>query len=362
LPLPQTPAPEGGSEEALEVPDAMIEGSSTAMRELMGQLRATVHSTLDVLLLGETGTGKELFARMVHASGPKREGPFVAINCAAIPSELLEAELFGVVGRVATGVDPRPGRFTQAGGGSIFLDEVGELPERLQAKLLRVLQEREVLPIGSSRPRKIDVRVISASNRDLARLVQERGFRADLYYRLRGLEFHIPPLRERREDLPELILTFASRASRKYRKRVQGVSRRALTQLMEYSWPGNVRELETEVERAVLLCPAGGTLESEHFGSIRWEEERQRSGSSGEIAVAAPASLGSSSEGTDAGAQAEPDRRPLKERVDELERAAIAEALATTGGNKTRAAELLGITRNGLSLKMKRLGLEVGRS
>jgi DNA-binding NtrC family response regulator len=325
------------ADDVLVFPPGMVMGSSAAIQDLLTQLRATSRSDLSVLLLGETGTGKELFARLIHDSGPHARGPFVAINCAAIPAELLEAELFGITGRVATGVDPRPGLFVQANGGTLFLDEIGELPERLQAKLLRVLQEREVLPLGGS-ARKIAVRIVAASNRDLGRLIKEGSFRADLYYRLRGLELRVPPLRERPEDLPALILTFASRAAAKYGKRIHGVSRRALSALLAHDWPGNVRELEATIERAVLLCPDGGTLQREQLGTL-------------ERAAAEP------------GASAPPVARmdlpeptgTLQEQVDALEREAILRALAAAKGNKSKAARLLGVTRNGLSLKMDRL-------
>ncbi|HSM52505.1 MAG TPA: sigma-54-dependent Fis family transcriptional regulator, partial [Thermoanaerobaculia bacterium] len=168
----------------LVLPPEFVAGSSAALQGLLAHLRATVKSPLDIVLLGDTGTGKELFAKIVHLSGPSSLGPFVAINCAAIPADLLEAELFGVEARVATGVDPRPGLFVKAEGGSLFLDEIGDMPDPLQAKLLRALQEREVLPVGGHRPRKVKVRVISASNKNLPLLVQQGRFRADLFYRL----------------------------------------------------------------------------------------------------------------------------------------------------------------------------------
>ena len=343
-PEAMAPPAAGDAGETLRIPPGMIVGSSAAMQGLLRHLRATLRSDQNVLLLGETGTGKELFARMIHASGPKSRGPFVAINCAAIPSELLEAELFGVVGRVATGVDPRPGLFVQAHGGTVFLDEIGDMPERLQAKILRVLQEREVLPLGGATAKKVDVRVIAASNRNLEALVAQGAFRADLYYRLRGLQFHLPPLRDRREDLAELGLAFVARAAQKYAKRIAGVSRKALGLLQEHPWPGNIRELENEVERAVLLCPDGGILQSEHFAGVRWQLE----GRTAEV-PAHPASP-------------PPERRlpsgaTLALKVDDVERRAILGALAASKGNKSRAAKALGITRNGLSLKMRRLGL-----
>ncbi len=320
----------------IQWPEDMVLGESRAFALLQQELEIATRCRLDVLLLGETGTGKELLARAIHDSGPTAGSPFLAINCAAIPADLMEAELFGVQARVATGVDPRPGLFVQAQGGTIFLDEIGELPEGLQAKLLRVLQEREVLSLGASAPKKIDARVVSASNRDLAALAAAGRFRPDLYYRLRRLEIRVPPLRERIEDLPLLAGEFAARATARYGKRILGISRRALTLLLQHSWPGNIRELEDEVERAVLLCPDGGVLESRHF-TIR--------------AVSDP----SSGAPTLSPAPSAFPAQTLQERVDALEREAIARALAASGGNKTQAARALGLTRNGLNLKLKRL-------
>ncbi len=334
----------------LRFPPEFVHGGSVAMEKLFHHLRATAQSTMDVLLLGETGTGKELIAKLVHASGHSAKGPFLAINCAAIPAELLEAELFGVEARVATGVDPRPGLFAKAEGGTLFLDEIGDMAERLQAKLLRVLQEREVLPVGAHHPKKIHVRVISASNQNLMERVDSGHFRADLYYRLRGLQFHLPPLRERKEDLPSLVLAFAQEAARRYQKEIRGVSRKALDILTAYEWPGNVRELKNEVDRAVLLATDGGHLEGGHFGPVKYAVEQ---------AITALTPVG----------QTHPPPRDtiqiqagiadvsLHGRVDEVERQAIAEALRTARGNKSKAAQILGITRNGLALKIKRLAL-----
>jgi DNA-binding NtrC family response regulator len=338
--LPAAPAtrPEAipPSETDLRLPPGMVVGSSVVMAGLLAQLRALARSDLSVLLTGETGTGKELFARLIHDSSPRAAGPFIAINCAAIPAELLEYELFGIGGRVATGVDAREGFFVQAHGGTLFLDEIGDLPERLQPKLLRALQEREVLAVGGAVPRKVDVRAVAASNRDLERLVKEGLFRADLFYRLRGIELRLPPLRERREDLPALLLAFAARAAAKYGKRIHGVSRRALSALTSHAWPGNVRELETLIERAVLLCPDGGTLQREHLGIVAADQAERIPA---EPPVASPV----------------PGAGTLQAQVDAVEREAILRALASAEGNKSKAARMLGITRNGLALKMDRL-------
>jgi len=308
----------------LVIPEAMVVGESASMRAVMRELRATVHSRLDVLLTGETGTGKELFARMIHDSGPTAGGPFIAVNCAAVPAELLESELFGVHARVATGVDPRPGRFQQAHGGTMFLDEVSELPLALQAKMLRVVQEREVLPLGAPVPRKLDIRVIAASNRDLARDVATGTFRSDLFYRLQALHFHLPPLRERREDIPAMVMMFAKLTG----KPIVGVSRSALSELLEREWRGNIRELRNEIERAVLLCERGEALQRRHL--------RDAPAAVSDPPAIAPASL--------------------QTQLDAVEREAIDRALAAAQGNRTCAAKLLGITRNGLTLKMRRLG------
>jgi DNA-binding NtrC family response regulator len=322
---------------SLNLPAGMVVGPSEAMQRLMGQIAATVGSRLNVLLLGETGTGKELFARMIHESGPTSGGPFIAVNCAAIPSDLLEAELFGVHARVATGVDPRPGLFAQAHRGSILLDEISEMPQVLQAKLLRVLQEREVLPLGAPRPRKVEVRVISASNSDLPELVRQGGFRSDLYYRLRGLQYHVPPLRDRRDDIAHLALEFVRRAADEYGKQIRGVTRAALRMLTEHQWPGNVRELQNEVQRAVLVCPTGTALQADHFGTVRWEV---RSGAR----VDAP----SPPDAADA----------LRTTVEDAERAAVLAALEQARWNQSAAARILGISRNGLRMKMARLHID----
>ena len=326
----------------LVYPDGMVPGSSAAMRGLLGQIAKTVRSRVDVLVLGETGTGKELIARLIHASGPTSDGPFVAINCAAIPSELLESELFGVRARVATGVDAQAGRILEAHRGTLLLDEIGELPLSLQPKLLRFLQEREVHSVGASRPEKVDVRVVSTSNRDLPLDVKEGRFRADLYYRLRGLQFHVPPLRDRKEELADLVTAFASRAAAEEGKEVRGLSRKALELLLAYDWPGNVRELKSEVTRAVLFCPSGSPLTSEHFRTVEWVVRSHAA----EAADPAP----SAAEATGA-----PGSLNLRENVDVLERELIEAALEKTGGNKSKAAELLGVTRAGLAMKVRRL-------
>jgi len=335
------PAAADASPDALlPIPDSMVIGSSARMRVAIYQLRSTAGSDLDVLLTGETGTGKELFARLVHAAGKNASGAFVAINCAAIPSELLEAELFGVHARVATGVDPRVGRFAQAEGGSLFLDEIGELPDRLQAKLLRVLQEREILPLGAVNPRPIHLRVIAASNRNLLQLSRNGAFRPDLYYRLSALRFDLPALRDRREDIPSLTLTFANEAAARHHKNVRGISRSALAALIDYDWPGNIRELRNQVQRAMLICEPNGILDTSHF-ELDPPPNPPPDGPDPAPAQSPPA---------------EP-LAPLQLQIESLERGAISRALLQCNGNRSAAARLLGITRNGLTLKLRRLGL-----
>jgi transcriptional regulator with GAF, ATPase, and Fis domain len=368
--------------EERRVPEEMVLGESPAIRGLLRHLEAISGSDLPVLLLGETGVGKELFARLVHDWSHSAAGPFVAINCAAIPAELLEAELFGVVRGAATGVEPRPGLFTRAQGGSLFLDEIGAMPEPLQAKVLRVLQEREVLPVGATVIQKVDARVIAASNRDLFELTRERRFRSDLYYRLRGVELHVPPLRERREEIPALVLAFARRAAERHGKEIVGVSRRALELLEGHDWPGNVRELGNEIERAVLVCPSGSLLDSQSFGAVLWHRQHGATGErrferwhgalgdpagglSDDAGGQRPFEPGSSQSGSPSRTPASPPRPlgpgsenlSLRDHVDELERRVILQALEENRGNKAATARRLGITRNGLALKMKRLGL-----
>jgi DNA-binding NtrC family response regulator len=325
------------------VPEGMMIGESVAVRALLRQVEATLGSREPVMLLGETGTGKDLLAHLLHASNPTRQGDFVVVNCAAIPAELLEAEMFGVGARVATGVDRRPGHFVRADRGTLFLDEIGDLALPLQAKLLRAVQECEVQPLGVSRPVRVDVRVVSASNRDLEQMVRLGSFRADLYYRLRGLEFRLPPLREREGDLPMLALEFARRAGEQQGKVVRGISRRALERLKAHSWPGNIRELHSTVGGAVARCPSGGVIESDH---IRWEENG-----------APDPPLSSRGDSSGGGDDAFRPPMTLEREVEELERQRILQAFASAGRNKAGAARLLGLTRNGLTSKAKRLGV-----
>lgn len=314
-------------------PSGMIAGSSPEITAVYEQATRIAGERNDVLLLGETGAGKELFAKMLHASGSMASGPFVDLNCAAIPSTLLEAHLFGIEAGVATGVSERPGLFRLADGGTLLLDEIGEMPLELQAKLLRVLQEREVWSVGASCARPIDVRVISASNVDLHSEAGEGRFREDLFYRLCQLELRVPPLRERRGDLPEIILELVRRSARRNGKRLDGVSRRAVELLVAQPWPGNFRQLEHVLDQAVSMCPAGGRLER------RVVEE-----------ALAPYSEHPSS--SSAATEVWPES--LQQSTDRFQLRLIRETLARTSNNKTAAARHLGITRQGLNRMLRR--------
>lgn len=334
--LPAEPLDAGLSGElpGLRLPEGYVPGESAAMAALYREMRALAPSDIPVLLIGETGAGKEHLARILHASSPRREGPFVAVNCAAIPAELLEAEMFGIGKGVATGVSGRPGKFELARGGTLFLDEIGDMPLPLQAKLLRALQDREISPVGAPAV-SIDIRVVSATNADVRRHVEEGRFRADLFYRLAGVALEVPPLRRRREDVPLLVESFIRTFSREAGKRVRGITVRALERLVDYPWPGNVRELEHEIRRLVHLCPPGQPIDEPQLSE----------------AIRHP-TLGD-----------EPSLSPgepldLDVHVARLERRLILEALERTDGNRTQAARLLGISRNGLALKMERLGLD----
>jgi DNA-binding NtrC family response regulator len=325
------------AERPLVFPQGYVAGASPALRELYRQMQPLLQGDLPVLIVGETGVGKEFVARTLHASSRRVAGPFVAINCAAIPAELLEAELFGVVKGAATGVSERAGKLQQADGGTLFLDEIGDMSTDLQAKLLRALQEREVMPVGGAAVR-IDIRVIAATNSDLLQRIQEHRFRQDLYYRVAGFVLEVPPLRGRQGHIPQLVEDFIQAFSRETGKVVRGVTIDALRALADYPWPGNVRELEHEVRRLVYTCPGGEAIEV-HMLAERIRKPR--------------------------GAEAPPPTAPrfageslvIEDHVLQLERQLIEEALRRSGGNRTEAARLLGISRNGLALKIDRLRL-----
>jgi len=259
------------SEIRTEHPFREIGGDSALLRAVLAQVETVAPTVATVLVLGETGTGKELIARAIHDRSARRVRTFVKVNCAAIPAALLESELFGHErGAFTDAVSQKIGRFEVADGGTLFLDEVGELPLELQPKLLRVLQEQEFERLGGTRTIKVDVRIVAATNRDLARLVEEQRFRDDLYYRLNVFPIHVPPLRERTEDIPALVRFFVQRLARPMNRHVEVVPSEALKALRRYAWPGNVRELANLVERAMILSK-GRTLEIPLAELGRWQ-------------------------------------------------------------------------------------------
>jgi len=325
----------------LVVPEGYLVGDSPAMSALYAQIQPLVAGELPVLLLGETGVGKEGLARLIHLSSSRGRGPFVAVNCAAIPAELLEAELFGVAKAAATGVAERKGRFQLAEGGTLFLDEIGDMPQPLQAKLLRALQEKEVQPVGGPIV-PVNIRILAATNSDLVRRMDEGHFRRDLYYRVAGLALRVPPLRERRADIRGLVHAFVARFAAQAGKSVRGVTVKAHDFLVAYGWPGNIRELEHEVRRLVYLCPDGQAIDSTMLS---------------EHILGSPNGEGGPSEPPTAGGSG-PGRLNLETNVEALERRLIQDALVQAGGNRTQAAKLLGISRNGLAIKTERLGLK----
>ena len=309
-----------------------------AMEEALNVAARAAPSQASVLILGESGTGKELVARAVHAASPRRERPFVAVNCAALSESLMESELFGHEKGAFTGAARQhAGRFEQADGGTLFIDEVGEIPASAQVKLLRVLQERTFERVGGTVPVHVDVRVIAATNRDLRQMTRDGTFREDLYYRLNVVSVSLPPLRHRRRDIPALIDHFLAHYSRLNGKPVDGLSREAADVLMRYSYPGNVRELQNILERAVVMTR---------------HPVISRRDLSPEVLSAEEAGPGQ------AGASGALDGRGLPDQVETLERQAIREALDRAEGVQSRAAEQLGITERNLRYKLKKYGFK----
>jgi PAS domain S-box-containing protein len=306
-----------------------IVGRSPAMRKLFDIVPQIAESSSTVLIEGASGTGKELFARAIHHLSPRRDKRFVVVNCAALPDTLLESELFGhKAGAFTDARHDKPGRFVLADGGTIFLDEIGDISPAMQIRLLRVLQDRIVEPLGSVEPTQVDVRVVAATNKDLVRLVREGRFRDDLYYRIRVIQLKIPELRRRREDIPLLVDHLVAKFTRLQGKDIAGVSDEVLAKLMEYDYPGNVRELENIIEQAFVLC-RGGMIEMHHlppelrpFGSIAAAQFR-------------PASLRA------------------------MEKHLICETLQRYRGNRGKAARELGIDASTLYRKIKALKLDV---
>jgi len=322
-------------------------GESPSMKAVHEMVARVADSPSTVLITGESGTGKELIAKALHRGSSRRDKPLIKVNCAAIPKDLVESELFGYERGAFTGaVGSKPGRFELADGGTLFLDEIGEVPVEMQVKLLRALQESEFERVGGIKTLRVDVRLVAATNRDLKQLISDGRFREDLYYRLAVVPIALPPLRDRREDIPLLVSHFIEKYNLRLGKRVEGIEPEALELLMGYTWPGNIRELENLMERSVLFADASMIQASALPDALR---ER------GPHPATPVAGIGH------LGAIAAPSGASMKEIVRqaqaELERGLIARALEETGGNVTRAAKRLQISRKSLQVKMKELGL-----
>jgi DNA-binding NtrC family response regulator len=298
-----------------------IIGKSRAMQEVVQRAELVADTKSTVLITGETGTGKELVARAIHDRSAQREMPLIKVNCAAIPDTLLESELFGHVRGAFTGAtSTKKGKFALADGGTIFLDEIGTLTPTLQSKLLRVLQEREFEPLGAERTEKIDLRVIAATNRDLRQMVLDGRFQEDLFYRLNVIPIHIPPLRDRRDDIPALVEHFVRKHAQRTGRRIERIEDGVLTALQQYDWPGNVRELENTIERAVVL--SAGPIVTARAVSVLGATTQQATGL--------------------------PSLK-LRQNIEWVERETIRRALENAGGVKKDAAELMGISQRALS-------------
>lgn len=313
--------------------DINVIAESRVMKNILNTVRVISASPVNVLIQGESGTGKEVIARMIHRSSERKDKPLIPVNCAAVPENLVESEFFGYEKGAFTGaVTNRKGLFEEADGGTLFMDEIGDMPLLMQPKLLRVLQEGEGSRLGSNKSVSYDLRVVSATNRDLRREVTENRFREDLFYRIFSVEIYIPPLRERREDISPLATFFLSNVTKKFRKRVAGFAPEVINFFEEYQWPGNVRQLQHEVERLVALTPEG-----ERVSLTNCSHELQKWKSSRSLY-----------EFTN-----KPDFS-LHEKVKELEIACIKKALQESGGKKIEASKNLGITRQGMDKKIKR--------
>jgi two-component system, NtrC family, response regulator AtoC len=325
---------------------SLIAGASPSMREVVEVIRRVADTPSTVLVTGESGTGKELVATALHEGSGRRDKPFIKINCAAIPRELMEAELFGHEKGAFTGaVSSKPGRFELADGGTLFLDEIGEIPPEMQVKLLRALQESEFERVGGIKTLRVDVRLIAATNRDLLKEIADGRFREDLYYRLAVVPIRLPPLRERRADIPSLSEHFVAKYNRRLGRTVQTVAPDAMALLQAYAWPGNIRELENVMERTLLFT------DGEAIGADDLPEPVRPRSSAGPAGGAEI--LSAPGDG--------PTETSMKDIVRQaaqaLERDLIARALETTGGNVTQATRHLKISRKSLQLKMKELGL-----
>ena len=307
--------------------------NSKVMQEVFRFAEKVARFDTAVLITGESGTGKELVARGIHFTGPRSQKPWVPVNCGGMPENLIESELFGHVRGAFTGADrARSGLFREADGGTLFLDEIGELPPSLQVKLLRVLQESEVRPVGGTKAVKVNVRVVAATARNLEDEIEKKGFREDLFYRINIMPIQLPPLREREEDIPLLARLFIERFNKQFGTGIQGISPAAMSALLRHAWPGNVRELENVIQRAVVLAEESELL-PDHL----------------------PESLGAAAASLELAPIVKGDS--LKDARRELERVMIARALEKTGGNRTRACRILEISHPSLLSKMKQYNL-----
>jgi Nif-specific regulatory protein len=316
-----------------------ILGTSGKINDIRTVIEKTAETSVSVLITGENGTGKELSARAIHYMSARRAKPFIAVNCAALPEPLVESELFGIEKGVATGVERRVGRIESANGGTLFLDEIGDLSLTAQAKLLRVLQEREVEWVGGRRPVSVDIRLVAATNKDLKEEIRQNKFRQDLFFRLNVIHLRMPALREVRADIPLLAMHFLRKYSKEIGRDIQAFSQDALKALATYNWPGNVRELENEVKRAIVLS-SGKQIELRDLSESITEER-----------LMMPDDAGSAAKNSG-------DKQSLKDRVTTLEIQMIRDAMTQTDSDRRRAAKVLGLSHQGLINKLKRYGLE----
>ena len=345
-------------------------GESAAIRQVYQVVEKVADTPSTVLITGESGTGKELVARALHDNSSRRAGPFIKINCAAIPKTLMESELFGYEKGAFTGaVGSKPGRFELAHGGSLFLDEIGEIPVEMQVKLLRVLQESEFERVGGIKTIKVDVRLITATNRDLAAEIITGGFRDDLYYRLNVVPIHLPPLRERREDIPLLVDHFIARFNERLKKQIAGAAPEALERLVSHQWPGNIRELENVIERTILFCEdthirladlpgeLGGTPNQAMSPPTVSTEERPITAATSSANLPMVQNPPPPTTLPPVGEEVGSLKEAVRAETERVERELIQRALDETAGNVTQAARKLQISRKSLQTKMKELGL-----
>ncbi len=344
---PEERGPARGAEPERRKDGAPLEsliGRSPAMVEVFKEIGRVARTEMTVTLMGESGTGKELVARAVHANSVRARGPFITVNMAAIPRDLMESELYGHERGAFTGAaERRPGKFELASGGTLFLDEIGEMPVELQAKLLRVLQEREIDRVGGSRPLPVDVRIVAATNADLSRAVEESRFRRDLFYRLAVVPIRLPPLREREHDVVLLARHFAAKYGEQLRGRPVTLARDAEPLLLAHSWPGNVRELQNVIQRVLLSLP-GNRITARDIGPLLPAGAAREKG------------LGPFVESFLDGS--EPEGGRYQAALAAVEAPLIAAAMARTNGNQLKAAELLGMNRNTLRERMRALGMK----